>query len=420
MQAPTSTPGPAPSRLQRWLFNVLQRHAEKTSVATLQRKYPHLDRDALAAKYVRSASRATLGAGALATALVSLLELPALAAGLGTIISFFTASPVTIPLLAIALPLAVVVFGLELAYTVRRQVQMVYDLFLIYDLPVDLHNPDDLWRVFLLGIGAKRGETSVKSLRAVAPLLLANRARDLVGDELIRKPVQRWAARGLYRQLARRYLAESFLLKMVVPGASIVLGAGWNYVTSRGLGQTIVARVKARERAQALVDQLPLPAGLDPLLVARAGASMLALDHLKDSEAVAYGRLLERLAARRPAFEAALAAEAPPAWEDLRRALAAVQNRPEQEALLAVMQVMAVVGGHFSRARRQRLRAVAGLFGLPLDETALAAQAKPFTQPRPGRSCFVAAVILGVLLTLSALTCLAALAWTVVAVQPPG
>jgi hypothetical protein len=64
------------------------------------------------------------------------------------------------------------------------------------------------------------------------------------------------------------------------------------------------------------------------------------------------------------------------------------------------------------------LKQVAELYGFSLDKGKLKAGSKLFVQPRPGRNCLIAAIIIALLLALTILSCVGALVVMLIASSP--
>jgi uncharacterized tellurite resistance protein B-like protein len=404
---------------QRMLYNTLERYAETASADKLRRKYPGLPKDVIANKYIAHVSRATLVAGAISGAVISVAELPALASAASTIASVFAASPVTVPILVVSVPIMLIAFGAEMVYTVRMQIRMAYDLFLLYDLSLDPNDPKALWEAFLIGLGAKGGETATRALRVTMPKIAAQQVRKSkwLRSGMIRRYVEDWTKR-LSRELARRYLAEGFLLKMVVPGLSIVLSAGWNYSTTQGLGKLIVWQVRSRAMARDLIDKIDLGDMVSEQLLLNVTLSILQADkHFSAGELEGYKRLIERLKEIHPTSEPK-DDEIRGDWTRTYAQLTMIQDPETRKMIYDVMQAMVILDGRVSRREMKYLKQVAELYSFSLDKGKLKAGSKLFVQPRPGRNCLIVAIIIASLLALTIISCVGALVVMFIASSP--
>lgn len=392
-------------RFQQMILNILKQYAVTASAEKLRDKYPDLPRDVIANKYITRVSRATLVAGAISGAVISIAELPAIASVVGTLLSAFTASPITVPALVISLPVVVAAFVAEMNYTLRLQVRMAYDLFLLYDLPLNPDDPEALWEAFLISLGAR--EVSGRALRVTMPKIATQQAQGRFRSGLMRRRVQNWAEKRLSRMFARRYLAEGFLLKMVVPGLNILLGAAWNYFATQGLGKFIIWQVRSRVMACDLIDKIELSRTVPAELLLDVACSV-ASNWFGANKREALNRLVERLKTINPTFEPTGMDRVWGDWTDIYPKLAMIQDHDSRKTINNVMQAMAIVDGRVGRRELKYLESVAQLYDFSFDKEAVELRSKHFVQPRPGRSCLVAAtIIIGLLLVLVILACLA-------------
>src|SRR5688572_25517996 len=118
-----------------WFARLLRRsldaYARKVDAAYFAQKYPNLPRDAVADRRIALAQRyAALAGGVSATAYTL-----AVSATIGTAGG---ASP-------IGVPAAIGTFLVDLYYVTRLQLRLAYDLSVIYDHPVSLDDPEDLY-----------------------------------------------------------------------------------------------------------------------------------------------------------------------------------------------------------------------------------------------------------------------------------
>ena len=137
-------------RFEHFVINILRRYASSATADRIFAKYAGLPRDIVADRYIKQQARVAALAGAVSSAAITGAVLLSGAAVVST---------VGIPALAVTLPAGIAVFGAEMAYTLRLQVRTAYDLCLLYGTPLDPDDPEDLWNIFLIGLGVKGGES---------------------------------------------------------------------------------------------------------------------------------------------------------------------------------------------------------------------------------------------------------------------
>ena len=382
----------------RFVIEVLRRYASTSSADRIFGKYGGLPKDVVADRYIRQQARVAGLAGAVSSLVITggtALSGASLITGVG------------IPALAITIPVGIAAFGAEMAYTLRLQVRAAYDLCLLYGVPLNADDPEDLWDIFLIAMGIQGGESIGRAIQQLIPKITQGQLRRLLRTGLIRRKVQAWVAKHISREIARRYLAEGFLLKVAVPGVSVVLGAGWNYLSTIGIGRAVKARVRGRGMSAARIDRLVIPAEAPPELILATAVNALTVNRrIHENGMAAYKQLSVRLQEAHPDFDPQnLDGE----WVDRSywfSQVAAVQDVETQEAILAVAETIVTLDGRISRAEAKLLRRLNRLFGFEFDRRRIKMQAEPFYVRPPGRSCRLVALGLAVIVGLSSLSCL--------------
>ena len=145
--------GPARLRDGTW-FNefvhaMLSSYAEKIikagGVEYFRKKYPGLTQDAIAEKLCTLAMRYAAIAG-------GVTGITASAGVLG----------------GLTIPVIIAAIGGEILYTTRLQVRLIYDLSTVYGDPIDLNDPEQLYRAFMLAYGISAVSANVGAVAAAA------------------------------------------------------------------------------------------------------------------------------------------------------------------------------------------------------------------------------------------------------------
>jgi hypothetical protein len=127
----------------------LASYAEKIikagGVTYFRKKYPGLTQDAIAEKLCTLAMRYAAIAGG---------------------ITGVTAS--TGVLGGLTIPVIIAAIGGEILYTTRLQVRLIYDLATVYGDPIDLDDPEQLYRAFMLAYGVSAVSANAGGVAAVA------------------------------------------------------------------------------------------------------------------------------------------------------------------------------------------------------------------------------------------------------------
>jgi len=212
----------------------LDPYAQEVDAAYFDRMYPHLSVEAK----VRARIELAASYGSVAGALTAGAYTGAVAATLGT---RGAASPV-------ALPAAGASFVLDLLFVSSLQLRLAYDIAVISGVPLDLEDPEDLWRLirvaFLSSGRATRWEALAKGAPlAVRPVLLRILARDPAA-----------AAKSL--PAMGRFLLQRSVLKFAVPGLGVPLSMAVNYWSAKVAGGQAAAVFRREARIMATARRL--------------------------------------------------------------------------------------------------------------------------------------------------------------------
>lgn len=381
---------------ERLIVETLERYANNVSAERLAKKYPGLPKNIIAERYIRQQARVAALAGGASALVVS---------GAVALSGFELVSTVGIPALAITVPVGVLAFGGELAYTLRLQIKTAFDLCNLYGVSVNPNDPEDLQQIFALGMGMKAGELTANAFQKIAPGIVTQQTRSFLRTG-IRRGLQEWASKNLSRDFARRYLAEGFLLKAIVPGFSVVLGAGWNYLSTVSIGQAVQVRVRSRGLSIEYINEIPLSANVNPnLILATALVILTADDRIQENEIVAYSQLANRLRELHPDF---VPENIEGQWivtDEWLAQTTKIEDSEAQQTIYSTAETIAILDGQLGRSETKLLKRMAKLFGLKYDENRLKARAKPFYAAPAGRGCRFAALVIAIILLLAVCAC---------------
>lgn len=230
-----------------------QKIIEGGGIEFFRRKYPGLTQDTIAAKLCNLATRYAALAG-------------------GT--SGLTAS--TSVLGGFTIPAIVAAIGSEILYTTRLQVRLIYDLSTIYGDPIDVDDPEHLFRAFSLAYGVSAATGSAGGIvKAVAPeVARAQTYRFITGKTpIIQEAAIRWLGPRIGSQITRKAI-----IKAAVPLAGIAISSSWNYLTTQQIGaiasNELRLGAKARDAVRDLCAGINLAPEDAPLIVQSMQAIM--------------------------------------------------------------------------------------------------------------------------------------------------
>ena len=216
--------------LMSCLESYQKRILEKGGEAWLRDKYPGLPTDAIAAKLCDLAEKYSAIAGSISGASASAAVLTA----------------------GVSVPVAVSAVMTEVLFTVRLQLRLVSDLYLLYGIPLDASDPEDLLGIFAVVYGVKLGEVGGIGLKAYGPEVIRAQLYRLIHGNT--KAIQAAVNQVLGPRIARS-VTQKGILKTAVPVVGVALSAGWNYTATRAMGHRVrqEVRIKADLREEALL-----------------------------------------------------------------------------------------------------------------------------------------------------------------------
>jgi hypothetical protein len=231
---------------QQLIKFALDGYSKNATADYFKAKYSGLPADAVAEALMTTAKRyAALEGGASAAAYSA-----AIAATIGSVGG---ASPLTIPA-------AVAAFALDLSFTTALQLRLAHDLAVIYRVPIDLDDPEDVWELILVAIGIKASELGREVAAKGAPEVVRQGVKAVVKGPVL-KLLQRLPLVG-------KYILQRRVIQFAIPVLGIPLNAGVNWWTTR----SIATRAKAvyRDKASILeVASKVVSEDVDALLVIR-------------------------------------------------------------------------------------------------------------------------------------------------------
>ena len=334
----------------RFMFVMLRTYAQRVTADYFKAKYPHLPADAVAARRIELAQRyAAIEGGLMAGAYSA-----AVAATIGTAGG---ASPLTVPA-------GLAAFGVDLLYTTRLQLRLAHDLAVLYRVPIDLDDPEDLYDLFKVAFGVKAGELFRSGIAKIAP-----EAARVGVKATIHTTTLAWV-KGL--PVIGQHLLQRNIIKFAIPMLTIPISAGFNYISTGAIGRAARQVYRDKATAHETAARLSDAVGPDALLLLKlVFVSTHADGKVGAEEAWLLHALTRALAAR--GEDAALDAFRGLVHIDPEGVVDEVSARPEEaRARLFDAAVEAVAVDHELKTDELRfLRTLADRCGLDVDEARL-------------------------------------------------
>lgn len=197
------------------LFHAMSSYTTEVDWAYFQEKYRGVPADGIVDQRIKMASRYAAIEGGLSASAYTV----AIAATIG---SAGGASPVVVPA-------AVATVMVDVAYITQLQLRLAYDIAVLYRVPLDLSDPDDLWKLIRVAFTIKGGEVAREGVVKVVPVLV----RPLIKRFYSRGVLA--AARGL--PVVGKFLLQRTVIKVGIPLVGVPLAVIVNRYTTQVTGR---------------------------------------------------------------------------------------------------------------------------------------------------------------------------------------
>ncbi|MBD0711442.1 MULTISPECIES: TerB family tellurite resistance protein [unclassified Streptomyces] len=217
--------------------HALKSYTDKVDWQYFQERYAGVPADGIVDRRIRLAARYAALEGGLSAGAYS-------AAVVATLGSLGGASPATVPA-------AVATLMIDVAFITRLQLHLAYDIAVLYRVPLDLTDPEDLWKLIKVAFTIKSGEVVRGGVTKSIPMVV----RPLVKRFYSRGVLS--AAKGL--PFVGKFLLQRNVIKMGIPVVGVPLAVVLNRYTTLLAGRhaQAVFRNEARviEKAEGLCER---------------------------------------------------------------------------------------------------------------------------------------------------------------------
>ncbi|WP_285184559.1 hypothetical protein [Rhodococcus sp. MEB041] len=210
------------------LAHSLRAYSEKVDWQYFQTKYKGVPADGIVDQRIKMASRyAAIEGGLSASAYTATI-----AATIGTLGG---ASPATVPA-------AIATVMVDVVYITQLQLHLAYDVAVLYRVPLDLNDPDDLWKLIRVAFTIKGGEVAREGVVKIVPIAIRPLVRRFYAKGVLN------AARGL--PFVGKFLLQRNVIKIGIPLVGVPLSVVLNRYTTQVAGRH--ARAVFRNEARVL------------------------------------------------------------------------------------------------------------------------------------------------------------------------
>lgn len=166
----------------------------------------------------------------------------------------------------------------DVAYVTQLQLRLAYDIAVLYRVPLDTSDPDDLWKLIRVAFTIKSGEFVREGvIKAIPPLMRQVIKKYFAGSVLA-------AARGL--PFVGKYLLQRTVIKIAIPGVGVPLAVVMNRYTTLVAGRHAQAVFRNEARVIEVAEGLSKRSQHPQLMLWVAWLVVMADRKISDDEAL--------------------------------------------------------------------------------------------------------------------------------------
>ncbi|WP_432121387.1 hypothetical protein [Streptomyces sp. S1] len=218
----------------RLLTQAMSSYTEKVDWQYFQERYEGVPADAVVDQRIKMAARYAALEGGLSAGAYS-------AAVAATIGSLGRASPATVPA-------AVATLMVDVVFITRLQLRLAYDIAVLYRVPLDLSDPEDMWKLIRVAFTIKSGEVARGSVGKAVPLVVRPLVKRFYSGAVL------GAARSF--PVVGRYLLQRNIIKIGIPVIGVPLAVVLNRYTTLLAGRHAQAVFRNEARVIEIAEEL--------------------------------------------------------------------------------------------------------------------------------------------------------------------
>ena len=215
-----------------WLWELIQRYFaaywENADVEYFKNKYNTNDAKIISEKLISVAAKNAALLGGVAGAAITSDELLAIA----TVGEGGVGLPANIAI-------ALTAVGGEIILMMRLQLQLIANLGKLYNIPLNPDDPEDILTIIAFALGGSTAQMAGDLGMRVGSALAGRAAKSIFKKETL-AALKRIAAKVGIKIL------QKTIVNYTIPLASIGIGAGWNYATTKSIAKIATNHFKSR------------------------------------------------------------------------------------------------------------------------------------------------------------------------------
>jgi len=334
------------------LKQVVKAYNRNARAAYFQKKYPGLPSDEIADILTSVTVRYATIAGAVAGVAASANEIATVASG-GMTAALFVGT-----------------IGAEMLYLSSIQMRLMLDMSVIYDLQLDPEDPEDILMIFGYALGVAPTEIIGKTVQVAARAGTKNGIKKVV-TKGTREALVKFAKRLGFK------ISQGSIIKFAVPVASAAMGSGYNYLTTKSVGQIAKLHFKNRGKVTDELRAVISRQNTYDLAVPAAAMFMAQIDgNVSSKEKELYRAMLSRMS-----FEEHTPADFQRLMNNEQSILDSVSQIEDVElrkVLIELLTLMAIYDGVLVSEEREFLINAAERLGVSLDMEQVEKRAKEY------------------------------------------
>lgn len=249
----------------------LHSYTAKIDWQYFQEKYAGVPADAIVDQRIKMASRyAALEGGLSASAYTATV--------VATLGSLGGASPATVPA-------AIATVMVDVAFITQLQLRLAYDVAVLYRVPLDLSDPDDMWKLIRVAFTIKSGEMVREGVNKVVPAMMRPLIKRFYSGGVIS------AAKSL--PVVGKFLLQRNIIKIGIPLVGVPLAVGLNRYTTLVAGKHAQAVFRNEARVIEIAEGLSARSQHPQLMLWVAWWLITADRKISDDEALLMRHLVK-------------------------------------------------------------------------------------------------------------------------------
>ncbi|WP_395577092.1 hypothetical protein [Streptomyces sp. BK79] len=244
--------------------HAMSSYTEKVDWQYFQERYEGVPPDGIVDQRIKMACRyAALEGGLSAGAYTATVA--------ATIGSLGGASPATVPA-------AVATMMVDVAFITRLQLRLAYDIAVLYRVPLDMNDPEDLWKLIRVAFTIKSGEAVHKGVAKAVPAMVRPLVKRFYSGSVL--------TAGKALPVVGKHLLQRNVIKIGIPLVGVPLAVVLNRYTTLLAGRHAQAVFRNEARVIEIAERLSKESRHPQLMLWVAWLVIRATQKIADDEAL--------------------------------------------------------------------------------------------------------------------------------------